>query len=398
MKKLSRLAGSVLVVCAVLALGACGGGAAGEDGPIKVGLVVSATGAAGSLGEPQQNTVQLFQDEFNQVGDREIEWIIRDDASNPTEAVTTVNSLIQDEDVAAVICCSVSPNSMSILPTIEQQQTPNISLAAAASIVEPVEEREWVFKTTHNDALVTDVLAEYMGEEGLNDIAFLGFNDDFGQSGAEAFKESVSESGIGIAGMESFNREDTDISAQLTSLRNQDPDAYVIWGIPPGAVTAHQDLVRLGIEAPVFQSHGSYVQSFLELGGEDVEDTLIAAEKISVADELPDDDPQKETIIEFRDAYEAEYGEGSANVFGAMTYDAMRITSEAAQRAIEGDVDPADVAAFREALRDEIENTSDLPGTMGVFNYSPEDHGGLGLEGLVMQRVEDNQFTLIEEQ
>lgn len=395
MKNFGKLSGVLVILLFVLA--ACGGETQGGDEPIRVGVAVSVTGPASSLGEAQRNAVQLFREEYDEIDGQPVEWIVEDTATNPTTAVTTVNRLAQDEEVAAIICCSVSPDSMAILPTVEQQSVPNVSLAAAASIVEPVDEREWVFKTTHNDAAVTDMLTDYMAEQGHERVAFLGFNDAYGESGASAFEQSAGEKGLTVAGSESFNREDNDITAQITSLRNGNPDAYLIWGIPPGAVTAQQDLARLGIEAPVYHSHGSYNGAFLELGSGAVEDVLLAAEKTAVAASLPEGDPQQEVITTFREAYEEEYGEGSASVFAAMTYDAMGITYEAASRALEAGADPSDLPAFREALREEIENTSDFVGTMGTFDYSPEDHGGLGTDGLVMLQISDNEFTLLEE-
>lgn len=394
---MGRLLTVSLIPLSLTILVACTGGSQGSEEPVKVGVAVAVTGPASSLGEAQRNAVQLFKEDYDEVDGRPIEWMVEDTATNPTTAVTTVNGFAKDEGVAAVICCSVSPNSMAILPTVEQQSVPNVSLAAAASIVEPVEEREWVFKTTHNDSAVTEVLTDYMAEQGHERIAFLGFNDAYGESGAASFEKSAEEKNIAVVGPESFNREDNDVTAQITSLRNGNPDAYLIWGIPPGAVTAQQNLKRLGIEDPVYHSHGSYNGAFLELGGDAVEGVLLAAEKTEVAEALPDSDPQKDVIMQFRQTYEEEYGKGSASVFAAMTYDAMGIVYEAIGRTLEGGEDPADLPAFREALREEIEGTSDFVGTMGTFDYSTEDHGGLGTDGLVMMQVQNNKFTLIEQ-
>jgi len=366
------------------------------DATIRIGVVVSSTGSAGSLGEPERDTIQLFEEQFAEIGGAEIEWIIEDDASDPTQAVTAVKQMIDRENVHAVVCCTVSPNSLAILETVQGDEVPNISLAASAQIVEPAAEKEWIFKTPQNDALMVEVLTEHMLEQGVENVAFLGFDDAYGESGQAAFEEVIGDKDIELTGSESYAREDTDVTAQLTQLSRDNPDAYLIWAIPPGADVAHKDLVNLGFEGEIYQSHGVANSTFLELGGDAIEGTYLPAGKLLTADDLSDDDPQKEVLLEYRDTYEEEYGEGSANTFGGHAFDAMLVLEGAIERALDGDADPSDVEAFRSTLRDEIETTSDLPGTGGVFNYSPEDHAGLDTEAAVMLEIANGDWSLIE--
>jgi branched-chain amino acid transport system substrate-binding protein len=388
------LLGAVLVVGGT-ACSAPSDTAAGDE-TIRIGVVVSVTGSASSLGEAERNTVQLFEDEFGEIGGAEVEWIVEDDASDPTQAVTAVKQLIDQENVHAVVCCTVSPNSLAIIETVAQDEVPNISLAAAAQVVEPASEREWVFKTPQNDALMVDVLTDHMLEQGIGSVAFLGFDDAYGEGGLAAFEQVIAEKPIEMTGAETFAREDTDVTAQLTQLSRDDPDAYLIWAIPPGADVAQKNLVDLGLEGTVYQSHGVANATFLELGGNAIEGTYLPAGKLLTADDLPDDDPQKEVLLAYRDGYEEEHGEGSANTFGGHAYDAMLVLEGAIERALDGDADPSDVEAFRSTLRDEIETTSDLAGTGGVFSYSPDDHAGLDTEAVVMLEVSDGDWSLIE--
>lgn len=371
-------------------------GTASGDETIRIGVVVSSTGAAGSLGEPERNTISLFEEQFAEIGGVEIEWIIDDDASDPTQAVTAVKQMIDRENVHAVVCCTVSTNSLAILETVQGDEVPNISLAASAQIVEPAVDKEWVFKTPQNDVLMVEVLTEHMLEQGVGSVAFLGFDDAYGEGGQAAFEEAIADKEIELTGSESYGREDTDVTAQLTQLLRTDPDAFLIWAIPPGADVAQKGLVNLGFEGEIYQSHGVANSTFLELGGDAIEGTFLAAGKLLTADDLSDDDPQKEVLLEYRDSYEEEYGEGSANTFGGHAYDAMLVLEGAIERALEGDADPSDVEAFRSKLRDEIEATSDLPGTGGVFNYSPDDHAGLDTEAAVMLEIENGDWLLIE--
>jgi branched-chain amino acid transport system substrate-binding protein len=369
---------------------------AGGDETIRIGVVVSVTGSASSLGESERNTIELFQEQFGEIGGTEVEWIVEDDASDPTQAVTAVKQMIDQENVHAVVCCTVSPNSLAIIETVQGDEVPNISLAAAAQIVEPAAERTWVFKTPQNDALMVDVLTDHMLDQGIQTVGFLGFDDAYGEGGLAAFEQIIGSKPLEMTGNETYAREDTDVTAQLTRLSRANPDAYLIWAIPPGADVAQKDLVDLGLEGQVYQSHGVANATFLELGGDAIEGTFLPAGKLLTADDLPDDDPQKEVLLEYRDAYEEEYGDGSANTFGGHAYDAMLVLEGAIERALEGDADTSDVEAFRSTLRDEIEATSELPGTGGVFTYSAEDHAGLDTDAVVMLEVREGEWTLLE--
>lgn len=398
-----------IVVLFSAACGGTGGRPAGETGgsggsgspgaeaaPIKIGVVVSITGNASSLGEPERNTVELFKGEFSEIAGHPVEWIVRDDASDPTQSVVQVNRLITEERVAAVVCCTTTPSSMAILDTVQQQQVPNISLAAGAQIVTPAAERKWVFKTPQNDALMVEILVDHMVAHGIKRVAFLGFNDAYGDGGRQAFRQVAAQKGIEITAEESFARTDRDVSGQISRMRATNPDAYLIWAIPPGANVAQQNMKDMNITAPIYQSHGVANRNFLELGGQAVEGTLLPAGKLLVAEDLPDDDPQKEVLLQYKQRYEERYGQGSANTFGGHAYDAMLILREAIQRAVGAGANPADLAAFRSALRDAIEQTRELVGISGIFTYSPDDHHGLDRRAAVMIKVENNDWTLAD--
>lgn len=364
--------------------------------PIKIGVIVSVTGGSSSLGTPEKNTVDLYRDEFSEIAGHPIEWIVLDDESDPTKAVVAAKRLIEEDNVAAVVCCTTSPNSMAVLETAQAAEVPNISIAAAAAIVEPASERYWVFKTPQNDALMIDILTDYMVAQGHKNIAFIGFNDAYGDGGKVVLEALAPGKGITITAIESYARTDTDVTAQITRMAASNPDAHLIWAIPPGANVAHQNMYDLGIQQQIYQSHGVANPQFIELGGPAVEGAKLPAGKLLVADHLPDSDPQKKVLIEYRDKYEAAYGKGTYSTFGGHALDAMLVLEGAIERAVNGGADPGNIAAFRKALRDEIEKTTDLVGISGIFNYTPDDHHGLDRRAAIMVTVKDGQWTVAD--
>jgi branched-chain amino acid transport system substrate-binding protein len=135
---------------------------------IRIGIIVSQTGPAASLGIPQRNTVALLPDE---ISGHHLEYVVLDDASEVTKAVAAVRKLTDEEKVDAVIGPSITPNSLAISNIIAEKRTPNISLASASQIVEPVVgPRRWIFKTPESDSLMAPAMVDHMMKHGIKTV------------------------------------------------------------------------------------------------------------------------------------------------------------------------------------------------------------------------------------
>lgn len=385
--------GLCIALVATLIVAGCSGdsGDSGDNSePIKVGVVLSLTGPASSLGTPARTAIDTFKDELSQVGDRRIEWIIEDDESDPTRAVAAVNRLIAD-GAAAVICCNSSPNSLAIQGSVEQAKLTNVALAGAAAVVEPAREKRWFFKTPPTDELTIRVLADHMKSQGIGSAGFLASDNAYGQSGREAFETVAKEKGIRVTGTGEFSDTDKDMTPQLTQLSRGNPDAYVVWGIPPAAAIAQRNLRELGKDKPAYQSFGVTNEAFTELAGDAAEGVLIAAGELLLLPDVEGDEPLDKRIRAFGERYEEATG-NRPGAHAGYAYDAMAILHDAIGRALEAGAEPSDADGFQERLRDEVEETSEYVGVTGVFTYSPEDHVGLDERAVVMVEVQDGAF------
>jgi len=365
---------------------------------VKVGFVVDITGGASSLGVPERNTIQLYADELGTAGGPggpvRIQYLISDGESDPTKAVIAVKRLIEEERVVAVVCCTTSPASLAIIETVQTARVPNISLAAAVQIIEPVEQRRWIFKTPQTDRLMIDVLTDHMRSRGIRRVAFLGFDDAFGQGGLTELERIGPQKGIEIVARESFARNATDVSTQVTRAMGRSPQAILIWAIPPGAVVAGRNIRDLGITLPVYQSHGVANQDFLRLGGASVEGTLLPAGKLLIAEVLPATDPQKPVLLSYLERYEGRFGRGTRNTFGGHALDAILILRPAIERTLRQGIRPDNTGGFRTVLRDQIERgTRELVGITGIFTFSATDHLGLDRRAAVMIIVRNNNWA-----
>lgn len=104
---------------------------------IKVGVTLSSTGFAASLGIPERNTVALLPKE---AAGQKIEWIVLDDATDTAQAVENARKLTSDDKVDVLIGTSVTPGSLAMVDVAAEAQVPMISVAASAKIVEPMDD------------------------------------------------------------------------------------------------------------------------------------------------------------------------------------------------------------------------------------------------------------------
>jgi branched-chain amino acid transport system substrate-binding protein len=269
------------IVLGLAALAGCG-----DDGGAKhvtVGVVLSITGRARSLGTAERDTVDAFKDSLRDAGGARIRWIVEDDASEPTKAVAAVNRLVRENHVDALICCSTSSNTLAVQPAVDAAQRPAISLADAAAVDTPAGDKTWLFQTPYNDRLTLDAAADDLRGRFLSPVAFLAADDAYGESGLKEFKALARRKGVQISGSERFADSDKDMSAQVTGLQRGNPDAYMIWGIPPAAAIAQRNIRELGIDVPVYQSFGAANQEFLDLSGKAAAGTLIAGGQLLIA-------------------------------------------------------------------------------------------------------------------
>lgn len=379
----TRIVGAVALVAAVLLALAPVAPAADT---YKIGGVFSVTGRASFLGDPEKRSMELMVDEINKAGGidgKMLEAVIYDTEGDPTKAVMSVNKLINKDRVVAIVGPSTTPTTLAVMPLAIRAQVPLISCAAGNKITAPAQ--PYVFKTAQSDILAVASIYGHMKAQGIQKIGILTVSNAFGESGREQLEAQAEDFGITVVRAEKFGAKDTDMTAQLTKIRAEEPDAVVCWGTNPGPAVVAKNAQQLGLEAPLYQSHGVASPKFIDLAGDAANGIRLPTGKILVADLLPDDDPQKAVLSDYIQQYTDRY-QMSVSGFGGYAYDAMKILAEALP-GTDGD---------KAKLRDNIEKINGLIGVSGVFSFTPEDHNGLGPDAFVMVRIEDGKWALVE--
>ena len=356
---------------------------------INVGVTLSATGPAASLGIPEKNTVALMP---KAIGGQKLNYIVLDDASDTTAATGNARKLITEHKVDLILGSTTTPNSLAMLDVVSESATPMISLAASARIVEPQDaKRRWVFKTPQNDIMMSLAIAEHMANAGLKTVAFIGFADAYGEGWFQEFGKAAGLKKLQVVASERYARNDTSVLGQVLKLTAAKPDAVLIAGSGTPAALPAKTLKERGYTGRIYQTHGVANADFLRVGGKDMDGTWLPAGPVLVADQLPAGHPVKKTALAYVAAYEAADGKGSVSTFGAHAWDAGLLMSAAIPVALKK-AQPG-TAEFRAALRDALEQVKELPGAHGIFNMSAADHLGLDQRARVMVLIDGGTWT-----
>lgn len=355
---------------------------------VNVGVTLSATGPAASLGIPEKNTVALLP---KTIGGQKINYIVLDDASDTTQAVTNTRKLIAENKVDVIIGSSITPNSLAMIDPVAESQTPMISLGASAAIIEPQDaKKRWVFKTPQNDIMMALAIAEHMAANGVKTAAYIGFSDAYGEGWAKEFAKAAELKKIKIVANERYSRNDTAVTGQVLKIMAARPDAVLVGGSGTPAALPQKTLKERGYAGKYYQTHGVANADFLRVGGKDVEGTFLPAGPVLVADQLPASNPVRKSAMAYIQAYEAAYGKGSVSTFGGHAWDAGHLLEVAIPEALKKG--QPGTPAFRSALRDAIEGVKEMAGAHGIFNMSPQDHLGLDQRARVMVKIENGHW------
>jgi branched-chain amino acid transport system substrate-binding protein len=356
---------------------------------VKIGAVLSVTGPASFLGDPEKKTLEMYVADINAKGGvngKKLELVIYDDGGKANEALTFAKRLVDEDKVVAQVGGTTTGSTMAMIPVFEEAKIPFISLAGAVQIVQPV--RKWVFKTPHTDTMACEKIFGDLKRRNLTKIALISGAEAFGKSMRDQCVAVAPKSGITIVHEETYSPGDTDMTPQLTNIKGKaDVQAVVNPGFGQGPAIVTRNYRQLDIKQPLYQSHGVASKQFINLAGPAAEGVRLPAAALLVADKLPASDKQKPVVEAYKKTFEQKTGQ-PVSTFGGHAYDGLMILVEAARRA--GSWDAARV-------RDEIEKTRGFVGTGGIVNMSATDHLGLDLSAFRMLEIKVGDWTLVSE-
>lgn len=353
--------------------------------PIKIGAILSVTGPASFLGDPQKRTIEMMVEQINASGGvngRKLQLFLYDDGGDANAARTFASRLIDQDKVVTMIGGSTTGTTMAMIPAFEDAEIPFVSMAGAVQVVSPV--KKWVFKTPHTDTMACEKIFTDIVARKLNTIALVSGTDGFARSMRDQCVAVAPKYNIKIAHEESFGPRDSDMTPQLTNVRRRtEVQAIVVPGIGQAPAILARNYKQLGITTPLYVSHGVASKEFIQLAEGGAENARLPVPALLVGERLDANDPQRAPVLAYSKLYEAKHNQ-PVSAFGGFMHDGFVMVMEAIKRAKSSD--PAKIRA-------ELEATKNYVGVNGIYNMSPTDHMGLDLAGFRIVEIKGGNWT-----
>jgi len=366
-----------------------------SEEPIKVGAFFALSGPASSIGTPTKLVAQMVVDKINKEGGingRPLELIVGDTEGDPTKALMVAKRLVEKDKVVALIGPTRTGTGMAVKPYIEDKAHLPILMTIGGDPViagGKFGPYRWTFKTPQRTSIAVKKIYEYLKSQGMQKVGLLTASDAFGKDGLQWLEKLAPEYGLQIVASESFAPTDADMTTQLVKIRDTKPQVIVCWTIGPAGAKVAKNIKQLAITLPLVQCHGQPDPKYIELAGDAAEGSIMPSTKLMVYDQLPDTDPQKAVIQDFVKLYEEVYHfdkEYPINTHSGYAWDAIFLLANAMRQ----------VGPEAEPLREAIEQMRGYVGISGIYNLTPEDHNGLATDSLVMVKIENGGWVMIQ--
>jgi branched-chain amino acid transport system substrate-binding protein len=362
--------------------------------PVKIGLVAALTGESALSGEAITRGLEIALEEVNAaggvLGGRPLALVSRDDESDPAKGVAVARELIEQEKVAVVFGGLDSPVSLAMLPVFHELTTPYMGVwAAATKITQNDFKPNYAFRVSANDHLVDKFLLQHAKDKyQVSKVGLILINNPWGESNQQGFEEWSKKIGIQIAGIEKFNEEDTDVTPQLTRLKNSGAEALMLVANAAPAAQVMRSLTRINWDVPIISHWGISGGRFPELAGD-------IANKVEFMQTYSFFAPQSSTGQKVLQALNQKFqlkdpSEILAPVGTANAYDGLMLTAKAIEQA--GSTEGAKLQAALEIL----------PPYQGLIKtyeqpFTADNHDALTEDDYIMVRWEDNKIVPVKQ-
>jgi branched-chain amino acid transport system substrate-binding protein len=315
---------------------------------------------------------------------RKLELVHYDDGSDAAKANGFTKRLIESDKVDILIGGTTTGATMAMAPLVDKAGLPFISLAGAVVVIDPV--KKWVFKTPHTDRMAAEKVFEDMKKRGIAKVGLLSETSGFGASGRKEAQAVAAKYGIALVADETYGPKDTDVTAQLTRIKNTaGVQAVFVFGLGQGPAVVTKNYGQLAMTAlPMYQSHGVASDEYIKLSGKSADGVRLPTPSLLIGHMLAASDAQKAVVTSYDKAYRDRY-KAEPSTFGGYALDALNLSVDAIKRA--GGTD-------KEKVRAALEQTKGFVGTTGVFNLSASDHMGLDLSAFRMVEVKNGDWQL----
>ena len=385
----------ITAVCVAVSFLWVGPGGA-QTAPYVIGAVIDLTGRQSNLGVGNKRGLDIAIDSINAAGGvngRQLKVVLYDSESDTAKGVIHTKRLIEVDKAVFLAGYNSSTTSLSCIQTVEAGKTPMSAAAPADKIWKPT--KKWVFNVVprQKEASIPTLLPN-LQKRGAKKIAYIYIDTAYGQNGKATFDEACKEMNITPVIVEKYAPGSTDAGPQITHIKAAGADGLLITGNVPDTAVVIKNARELGFNGIIVSDYAIVGPEFIELAGKNAEGIVSTSLKTLVAPELPDSDPQKKVTMDLYNEYTKQYGPFS--LYAGHTWDQAYMIAEALKK-VDPKLDPskdADLVKIRNRFGITLSRSKTLWGRNGIFNYTPDNHNGLGPDCYVPVVIENGQWKL----
>jgi branched-chain amino acid transport system substrate-binding protein len=376
-----------LGVAALLALGACSGGAAAPSDelgvitvpagdPIHIAYWGVLSGADSTLGEDSKRGVEVaIDDKDGKLLDHEIRLSQEDGLCTPEGGATAAQKLAADTTLVGLIGSACSDETVGGVKALTDAGLTTISPSNTRPAL-TAEDRDETYagylRTAHSDAFQGKAVAEWaFNEKGVKKAATIHDGSAYAEALQQVFADEFTALGGEIVAQEAVSKGQTDMSPALTTIAAAQPELlYFPVFVAEGGFIAQQALETPGLESAIrIGSDGMFTPDFVTAAGAGAEGMFLSSPNFSAF---------QEGYASFLEKHQAKYGEAPVSAFHAHAYDATNMLFAAIEKVA---VKNSDGSLFipKKALRDAVFATKDFQGLTGVLSCSPTGDCGAPL-------------------
>ncbi|HWI37688.1 MAG TPA: ABC transporter substrate-binding protein [Burkholderiales bacterium] len=347
------------------------------DKPIFIGEVAPLTGPAATVGTRLNKASKMWADEVNAKGGingRKIELVTCNDEGRPDKAAACLRDF-QEKGAVMIFGNSLTASLRAMQPLVKNGP---LLLIPSPNVVPPAD--SYAFQVSPSDFHLTEAIAKYMKDDGVNKIGMVAATDASGEVGVESAKKVFNDQKIELR-LARIDLRATDASTQLASVAGQDIKLVYSSYTGAGAVTVVKSFKILGLPQPLMVSYGNMSEAFVSLIKDVAPARLLGT---SVAALVPDEMPkgaERDRARAFFHAYAKRYNEkpDMINLLGKAETD----VAEAVLRKLPNPSDYPAVKKFLESTPVESFHTQ---------KFSPTNHVGLDASSVMIVELKDGDW------
>ncbi|UFN51529.1 ABC transporter substrate-binding protein (plasmid) [Roseomonas sp. OT10] len=368
-----RLAGLATLV--VMALAA---GAAHAQSSLQVSVVLPLTGNGAFLGQGQQRTLQVLQEQVNKeggIGGRPLEFVFRDDQTSPQVAVQ-LTSAVAAQRPPVMLGSSIVAMCNAMAPLVRNGP---VTYCLSPAVQPPAGSYMYSSSVSTHDLLAADI--RYFRARGWTRVALISSTDATGQdfqNGISAALKMPENAGIEVVENARFNQTDVSVSAQMERIRAANPQVLVAWTTGGPIATIFKGIVQAGLNIPVVTTNGNQIFEQMDQYAEFLPRELYFATSLFLPHEgRPSYAPEVEQAQQrFYTAMNA--AKVAIDIRAGLSWDAGNLMVDALRK-----LGPSATAA---QVKEYMEGLTDWAGISGVYNFRQSPSRGLGPANAIITR------------